>query len=330
MGTGSSVRRRLVFGLGATLTVPAWRAFAQAGTMHRVAFLSGGSRSDAAAFLPSLMDGLRDFGYRQGVNLLFDARYANYSPVEAATLVREIAALKPAVIVANGGGIAPACRLSPPLPVVFLHSGDPVDAGFAESYARPGRNATGISLLALDLIPKRLEVLKQLQPKLRKVAFIASPEHAGQQHELAASRAAAKQLGLQVSYHEARTPAELAKALEAVAAERPDGALLFSDALMIGQRDALAAFFLKHRIPSAAGWSGFPDRGHVVSYGPERQAAWRRLAYFVDRILKGARPGDLPIELPTAIEMVVNRKSAIAMSLSLPQEIALRANRVVD
>jgi putative ABC transport system substrate-binding protein len=323
-------RRRSILAIGSALVVYGLPARAQPGPIRRVGFLSGGTQSDAANFLKSFLDGLRELGYREGQNLTLDARFADYSAEQAIKLAAEIAALKPAVIVASGSGIAPACRLSPPIPVVFLHSGDPVVAGFADSLARPGRNATGISLLALDLIVKRMEFLKQIHPKLRRVAFLASPEHAGQQYELAASRAAAERLGVEGTYHQARNPAELATALTAVAAERPDAALLFSDALMVGQRQALAAFFLKHRIPSAAGWAAFPESGHLLSYGPERHAAWRRLAYFVDRIIKGARPGDLPIELPTVVELVVNRRTAAAMDLVLPPAILARADRVVD
>jgi len=213
---------------------------------------------------------------------------------------------------------------------VFLISGDPVDAGFADNYARPGRSATGVTLMALDLIVKRLELLQQINPRMRKVAFLASPEHAGQKLELAASRAAAERFGVQVSYHEARTPDELAAVLPSVLAARPDAALLFSDALMVGQRQNLAAFFLKHRIPSAAGWVAFAEAGHVVSYGPERHAVWRRLAYFVDRIIKGTPPAALPIELPSVMELVVNRASAAAMGLTVPQTVLFRADRVID
>lgn len=322
-------RRRVVLAAGSALALRAASVPAQSGTMHRVAFLSGGAKSDATDYFASFLAGMRDNGYREGQNMIVDARYAEYSAERAKQLADAIAASRPAVILANGGGIAPACRLSPPLPVVFLHSGNPVDAGFADSFARPGRNATGISLMALELIVKRLEILKQINPKLQRVAFLASPEHAGQQRELAASRAAAQQLGVKVSYHEARNPPELEKALVAVAAERPDGALLFSDALMVGQRKMLASFFLKHRIPSIAGWKAFPESGHLVSYGPERYAAWRRLAYFVDRIVKGARPGDLPIEFPTVMELAVNRSTAAAMNLTLPAEIMLRVDHVI-
>jgi len=298
--------------------------------MHRVAFLSGGTQADHSRFLAAFIEGMAALGYREGRNFRLDSRHAEYSSERAAKLAHEIAALKPALIVANGSGIGAACRLAPPLPVVFLISGDPVDAGFVDSYARPGRNATGVTLLALDLIVKRLEVLRQIVPNMRRVAFLASPEHAGQKLELAASRAAAQQLGIEVTYHEARTPAELAAVLPAVLAERPDGALLFSDALMVGQRQNLAGFFLKHRIPSAAGWVAFAEAGHLVSYGPERHAVWRRLSYFADRILKGARPADLPVELPSVMELAINRNTAAALGLALPQSVLFRADRVIE
>jgi putative ABC transport system substrate-binding protein len=320
----------LTLAAGAALAGHCLPAWPQTGAIRRVGFLSGGTKSDADRFQASFMESMRGLGYREGQNFVLDARYAEYSADNARRLAAEIATLKPAVIVANGGGIGPACRLTPALPVVFLISGDPVDAGFAKSYARPGANATGVSLLALDLIVKRLEVLQHINPRMRKVAFLASPEHAGQKLELAASRAAAQQLGVEVTYHEARTPAELAAALPALLAERPDGALLFSDALMVGQRRELAAFFFKHRIPSAAGWVAFAEAGHLVSYGPERHAVWRRLAYFVDRILKGARPGELPIELPSVMELALNRRTASAMNLSLPQSLLFRADRVIE
>ena len=325
-----SQKRRVLLAAGLALASHALPTRTQPSPRHVVGFLSGGTRSDVAGFLTSFREAMRELGYREGQNLVLEARYSEYSAERAQKLAAELAALQPRVIVANGGGIGPACRLTPPLPVVFLISGDPVDAGFADSYARPGRNATGVTLLALDLIVKRLEVLKQINPKMRKVVFLASPEHAGQKLELAASRAAAEQLGLDVSYHEARTPAELAAALPQILAVKPDGILLFSDALMVGQRDSLASFFLKHRIPSAAGWVAFAESGHLVSYGPERHAVWRRLAYFVDRIIKGTRPGDLPVELPSVMELAVNRRTATAMGLSLPQGVLFRADRVID
>jgi putative ABC transport system substrate-binding protein len=326
-----AARRRLLLGVAGALALPAVRARAQRRPPRRIGFLSGGSKSDAAPFLASFREGLQALGWREGDNLMLDTRYADYARDDrASALAASMAAEKPAVIVANGGGIAPTYALDPPVPLVFMHSGDPVEAGFADSLARPGRHATGISLLALDLMPKRIELLREFRPDMRRIALLCSPEHAGQRHELSAAKAAAGQLAMEVTYHEARNPAELEKILPAVAAVQPEGALLFSDALMIGQRRPLASFFLQHRIPSVAGWSAFPDSGHLLSYGPERHAVWRRLAYFVDRILKGAKPGELPIELPSVIELVVNRRTAGAMNLALPRAVLQRADRVVD
>jgi putative ABC transport system substrate-binding protein len=324
-------RRGFVLGLGSVLALPAGGVWGQAATPHRVAYLSSSSRSDTAAGFAALLDGLRELGYVEGRNLVMDAHWADYSAERVTQLAAEIAARRPALIVTQGGGLRAASRLSPSIPLVFLQSGDPVEAGFADSYARPGRNATGVSLLAVDMIPKRIELLQQLLPKLRRVAFLANPEHPGEQRELAATRAAAEHLRLEVVlYRQTRSPGEIDVALGAVAAARPDATVLFSDALMLGQRQPLAAFFLKHRIPSVTGWATFAESGHLLSYGPNQLAAWRRVAYFVDRVLKGARPGDLPIELPTTIETVVNRRTATAMGLSVPPALLARADRIIE
>ena len=323
-------RRTLLLGAAAALALPTGRTPAQAATPRRIGFLPSSSKADAAPSLAALREGLQALGWREGDNLVLDARYPDYSADRTNAYAAAIAAEKPALIVASGGGIVPAFSLTPSVPVVFMHSGDPVEAGFADSFARPGRHATGISLLALDLMPKRIELLREFRPGMRRLALICSPEHAGQRRELAAAKGAAAQLNLDVSYHEARNAAELAAVLPAVVAARPEAALLFSDALMVGQRRPLATFFLQQRLPSAAGWSAFPDSGHLLSYGPERRAAYRRLAYFVDRILKGTRPAELPIELPSEIELVVNRRTAAALDLPLPPAVLQRADRVVD
>jgi putative tryptophan/tyrosine transport system substrate-binding protein len=323
-------RRGFALGVGAVLALRGAAAWAQPATVQRIAYLSGASRSDTEASFGAFVDGLRELGYVEGKNLAVDARWSDYSAERATRLAGEIAARRPALIVTQGGGLRPASRLLPSIPLVFLQSGDPVEAGVADSYARPGRNATGVSLLAVDMLAKRIEILQQVLPKLRRVALLANPEHPGEQRELAATRAAAEQLRTEVSYHQARNPGELDVALAAVAAARPDAAVLFSDALMLGQRQTLAAFFLKHRIPSGTGWASFAESGHLLSYGPNVLAAWRRVAYFVDRVLKGARPGDIPIELPTTIETVINRRTAAAMGLTVPPALLARADRIIE
>ena len=323
-------RRRVILGIGVTALFPVRLAIAQGPRAPRVAFLSGSAKADTLAYFDSFVRGLTDLGYRNGENVVIEPHYADYSSDRARELAAAIAATKPSVVVANGAGIEAAYAFASVVPLVLLHSGDPVEAGFADSFRRPGRNATGISLLALDLIPKRIQLVKDIKPDARRFALLCSPEHPGQRKELQAFRAAADAVGAQVTYHEARTPAELASMLPDVAAARPDAALLFSDALMIGQRKRLAEFFLAQRIPSAASSGGFVESGHMLSYGPERHAAWRRLASFVDAIIKGAAAGELPIELPQVVELAVNRRTAAAMKLTLPPTILARADRVVD
>jgi len=175
-----------------------------------------------------------------------------------------------------------------------------------------------------------MEILKEMVPKLSRVAIIANPDHPGESGELGASRAAAERLGVRVSYYPIRNPAELEAALSEVVASRAEGAVVFPDSLTNTRRSMLATFFLKNRIPSAAGWAPYAESGFLVSYGPDLLAAYRRLAYFVDRIIKRAKPADLPIEMPSTIEMVINRRTATALNVSLPSTIALRANRVID
>lgn len=323
-------RRRLLLLLGSALTTQGRPAWAQSGRTHRIAWLASASKPDTVAFFEAFQEGLRALGYHEGRNLVLDARWGDYSGERTERLAGEIAGLRPAVIVTQGGALRPASRLSPALPVVFIFSGDPVEAGFAASLARPGGNLTGVSLLALDLVGKRIETLKEILPNMGRVAIIANPQHPGEHRELAVSRAAAAQLRVEITYHPARSPAELDTALGALAAARPDAAVVFPDALTLGSREALATFFLQQRIPSATGWAPFAESGHLVSYGPDLRVAYRRLAYFADRIIKGATPADLPIELPTTFEMVVNRRTAAALKLVLPSSLLLRADRVVD
>ena len=206
----TSLRRRTI--VTAAACVAAVGVAAQPSARPRVALLSGARQADNAPLVDALLAELRTLGHEDGRTMDFDAGYADYSAAQGQRIATEIAARKPTVIVATGPGIDLAVRLSPPLPVVFIHSGNPVDAGYVDSLPRPGRQATGISLMALDLIAKRMEFLKQLRPNLRRLALIASPEHAGQQRELAASRTAAAALALEVSYHEARTPVPMRSA----------------------------------------------------------------------------------------------------------------------
>jgi len=322
-------RRQLVIALGSILATSSGAAWTQPVSKRRVVWFSGASKSAGGA-LDSLVDGLRTLGYQQNRDYVLETLWAEFSVDRARKLASELADSRPAVIVANGLAIGPAVSITPPVPVVFVMSGNPIDSGIAESFARPGRNATGVSLMVLDLTEKRMDLLKQVVPGMRRVAILANPEHAGEYRERAAAQAAADKLRLEFMYFQARNPDELKNALPVLANAKPDGLYVFGDSLMLQERRSIAEFLRQSRIPSASGWSEFAESGFLLTYGPDRRASWLRLAYFVDRILKGARPRDLPIELPTVIDLFVNRTTAKELNLVVPQSILLQATRAVD
>ena len=325
----SSARRRLV-GLGmaglAALSLP---VLAQA-RVHRVAWFTLGDRRSADGYLDALRDGLRDLGYQEGRDLALEVHAANFSAENGERIAAELIALRPAVIVAQGPATRVMNRQPPRVPVVFGFSGDPVDAGVAASMARPGRNLTGMTFLALDLVAKRMEILKEAVPRLRRVGVIANPEHPGEHRELAACRAAAQRIGVEVSYHPGSNVADLQSALAASLAAHAEALVVFPDALTNARRGEIVAFSLRNAVPAISGWSVFADSGLLLSYGPNLRDSWYRIAYYVDRILKGADPATLPIELPRSVELVVNLTTARTLGIRIPQAVLARADRVIE
>jgi putative ABC transport system substrate-binding protein len=214
-------------------------------------------------------------------------------------------------------------------PIVFGFSGDPVEAGLVQSFARPGGRLTGVAMQSLELVGKRLELLKELMPRLARVAILANPAHPGEQLELKASRSAADRLALAVDYHPVRSAREFEAALGAVVAQRAEAIVAFPDALIMSQARALAAFSRQQRVPAVSGWSEFADEGNLLTYGPNLRETWRQAAGFVDRLLRGARPADLPVEQPSNYELVINLGTAAALGLQLPSSMAVRAERLI-
>ena len=184
--------------------------------------------------------------------------------------------------------------------------------------------------LSLDLVGKRMELLKEALPALKRVAILARPEHPGEQGELRASQAAAKSLGLAIDYHQVRNALELDSALAALLKSRSKAIVAFPDAGMMRNSEKIAAFALKNRIPAISGWAHFAEQGNLMTYGPNLRDAFRRLATYVDKIFKGAKPADLPVELPTTVELVVNMKTAKALGIKIPNSILVRADRVIE
>ncbi len=223
----------------------------------------------------------------------------------------------------------PVSRATQTIPVVFGFSGDPVEAGLVKSLSRPGGNLTGVYFLTLDLVGKRIELLKEILPQAKRVAVLANPQHPGDKAERRAAQVAASALGLELEYFEARTAAEILAALGAMQRTRADAALIFPFATMMAQRERIAKWSLEQRIPTISGWAQFAEGGNLMSYGPDLRRTLHRLAALVDKILKGAKPSDIPVELPTSVELVVNLKAAKALGITVPPALLLRADRVI-
>ena len=322
------IRRRQFLILAGTLLATPRVAVAQ--SIHRVAWFSVAAQSTGNVFLAPFIEGMAALGYTLGRNLVLDARWGENSREALDSLAFEAAALKPAVIVTQGAALHAARKLTGSTPVVFGFSGDPVVLGVAKSLARPGDRFTGVTLLAYELTGKRVELLRELLPKAKRLAVLSNTNHVGDAEELAATLKAAARFGMDVSLHRARNAPELRDALSEIAAQRSDCVTIHPDGLMVQQRETIARFSIQHRIPTVSGWASIAEGGNLVTYGPVLRECYRRLAYFTDRILRGANPADLPIELPTQFELAINLRTAKALGLTIPQSILLRADRIIE
>jgi len=199
-----------------------------------------------------------------------------------------------------------------------------------QSLARPGGNLTGMSFLTLELVGKRIELLREFMPQVKRIAALANPQHPGDQAERRVSETAAKTLGMELQYFESRNIGEVEPALDAIAKSGSQAAVMFPIATIMARRQRIAEWAIERRIPAISGWAQFADGGNLMSYGPNLRDSFRRLAIFVDKVLKGAKPADIPVELPTSVELVVNQRAATALGLTMPKSILLRADRVIE
>lgn len=296
----------------------------------RVVWVSPSTSDLGSQFFDELRRGLRDVGQVEGRSLRLEPAWGDGTPQRAAKLLAEVVATAPAIIVTAGSMGPLASKVTATIPIVFGYSGDPVEAGMVDSLPRPGRNMTGISYMALELVGKRMEMLKELLPKAKRIAVVATPDHPGDSAERRVSQAAAAKLGIAINYFELGRGASVADVLAAIDKARSDAVMFFPTQTVIGSRSVIAEWSLKKKVPTISGWAQFADGGNVLSYGPNLADAQRRLAFYVDRILKGAKPGDLPVELPTRVELVVNQKTARAIGVNVPPSVLLRADRVIE
>jgi putative ABC transport system substrate-binding protein len=305
-------------------------ARAQQPKIARLGWVTTGAVAEVNPFLEALRAGLAAQGYTEGRNLTIAARYADGDIAGVLPLAEELTRLPVDVIATQGTATRELLKVSVTVPIVYVFSADPVLAGIADSLARPGRNMTGISVMSVELNGKRLELLREIMPLVKRVAIIASPIHAGEELERANSVEMAQKLGITVQYFPTPNLAELHRAYASMAADPPQAIIVFPDPVTFGNRRQIIDFANSQRAPVVSGWADFAEAGALCTYGPRLAESYRRLAYYVDRILKGAKPAELPIERPTLFEFVINLQTAKVLGIEVPPSLLARADRVIE
>ncbi|HEX6216516.1 MAG TPA: ABC transporter substrate-binding protein [Vicinamibacterales bacterium] len=304
----------------------------QAGKVPRIGFLSTTSSSDRPPLFDAFRQRLRELGWVEGQNIVIDYRYAEGRVDRLPDLAAELVRLKVDLIVSWGTqGVTAAKNATETIPIVMIAVRDPIGIGLIASLARPGGNVTGVSGSAgLEWVAKQLELLKETVPKIRRVAILSNPTNAYHQLALREVDVAARALGVQLQFLEAQGPNEFDGAFAAMAKESVGALLVLSDAMLNSHRTRLAELAARNRLPAAYGVRESVEAGGLMSYGPSFLDSFRRAATYVDKILKGAKPAELPVEQPTQFELVINMKAAKALGLPIPQSVLLRADHVVE
>ncbi len=320
-------RRLFILALGSALSpLASWAQ--QPAKTARIGVLGLANPVAYAAQLDAFRAGLRELGYIEGRNIAIEYRWADGHYERLKELAAELAGLKVDVIVTHGAGSMAAKSVTTTTPIV-TYVGDMVAAGLAASLARPGGNITGASFLGPELTAKRLELLKEAVPRLAQVAFVRNPAGGSSSRVSETMNAAARQLKMTLHTYEVKEPAQLDAVFAAMVKDHVGAIVLLDDPMFIANYKAIGDLALKHRLP-AIGFTGFAEAGGLMTSGVSLVELWRRHAYFVDKILKGANPATLPIEQPTKFELVINLKTAKALGLKIPQTLLQRADKVIE
>ena len=291
----------------------------------RLGFLSASPSIDSA-----FLDGLRDLGYVDGKNIIIERRSAGGKLDQLPELAAELVALKVSIIVTQGTPAGQAAKKATrTIPIVMATSGDAVSSGLVASLARPGGNVTGLSFLGTDVIGKRLELFKEAIPKISRVAHLANPSIVTEMISLKNLQSVAPNLGVTVQLVEIRGPEDFESAFSAAIRQRIQAVMVTPNSSYIPYRQRIVSLAAKHRLPVMYGWRDFPEAGGLMAYGTDFLDLFWRAATYVDKILKGAKPADLPVEQPTKFELVINLKAAKQIGLTIPPNVLARADKVI-
>ena len=327
-----TTRRRLLLALGTALAAPLTALAQGPRKLRRIGGLAPQGRQESLENLVHLEQGLRDLGWVAGRNIDVEWRFADGQYERLPGLAHELVALGPELLVSLNGSAAALALYGATknIPIVFVNVGDPVAIGLVESLPHPGRSATELTNLTADTVGKHLEMLRTLLPGLTRVALLWNPSNPASHRTVKALEAAAAATGTKILLFEARSAKEISEAFSRIAVERVGALILMPDAFIFQQRSQIADLARSLRLPSIGAHTAYAYAGGLMTYGANPAESYGRAASFVDRILKGARPGDLPVEQPTRLQLVVNRKTATAIGVAIPAELLLLAEKVIE
>jgi len=319
--------------LGLFWAAPAPAAQQPAAKVPKVGLLLRGSSSSPppAAHLQASLQGLRELGYAEGRNIALEYRWTEGRDDRLSALAAELVRAKVDVIVTAGGqAIEAARRATSSIPIVMAYTGDPIEAGWVQSLARPGGNVTGLMAMAIELSGKRVELLKETVPRASRVAVLYNPASQLSNLQLKESEVAARTLGLTAKSFGVKDPTAFPRTFDAMMTARAGALIVVNSALMSAHQRQITGLAAKARLPAMYQGSEYVEAGGLMAYGPVRRNMWHRAATYVDKILKGAKPAELPVEQPMRFELVVNIRTAKALGLRIPPSILVRADQVIE
>jgi ABC-type uncharacterized transport system substrate-binding protein len=305
----------------------------QTGRVYRIGYLQTSTREEQLHMVKAFEDGLRDLGYRVGQNVVIEYRFADARPERLPELAADLVRLNVDVIVTGiNTNTAAAMKATTTIPIVMANSVDPVGAGFVETLARPGRNVTGLTQdTGNEAFGKRLELLKEILPRgSRECAVLWNPAFGPNRGRWEATADAARKLGLTLLSAKMQGFDDLEPAFASITRSHPGGLVVMSDGVLFTYRRQISSMAIKHRLPAISTVGEYAEAGLLLTYGASLRGLWYRSATFVDKILKGSKPGDLPIEQPTKFELVINLRTAKALGLTLPPAVLARADQVIE